>query len=199
MQNDNSSYSWRFSDSINPFDKICAENVVRFVFSLHFYLIPFYRNERKVRVNCHFCDTDSMVEVANRNAFICCNCDQYNGFTEVCFGFKNLYFTFFCLLLLIIVDYYIINDQFMFVSQTGDYNRPISAHYNARLNWRSRPLGARVVKKEKFDEHMTSIDGYGTNSLCAQCNLQLTRKQRMLTDFVASDEVCFAFDWCIYN
>ena len=35
-----------------------------------------------VRVNCWFCDTNSIVPYGNRNCWDCPHCDQYNGFDE---------------------------------------------------------------------------------------------------------------------
>ena len=35
-----------------------------------------------IRVNCWFCDKNSIVPYGNRNCWDCPNCDQYNGFDE---------------------------------------------------------------------------------------------------------------------
>ncbi len=39
-------------------------------------------------VNCWFCNQNTVVPYGNRNCWDCPNCDQYNGFQEVCFQTK---------------------------------------------------------------------------------------------------------------
>lgn len=39
------------------------------------------RPKFSIKVNCHFCSTDSKVPYNSKNSWICNRCDQYNGFT----------------------------------------------------------------------------------------------------------------------
>jgi len=39
------------------------------------------RPKFSIKVNCHFCSTDSKVPYNSKNSWICSRCDQYNGFT----------------------------------------------------------------------------------------------------------------------
>lgn len=38
----------------------------------------------QAKVNCWFCNHDTVVPYGNRNSWDCPNCDQYNGFQKVC-------------------------------------------------------------------------------------------------------------------
>lgn len=40
------------------------------------------RPQFPVKVNCHFCNTDTKVAYRNKEGWVCTHCDQYNGFNE---------------------------------------------------------------------------------------------------------------------
>lgn len=40
------------------------------------------RPQFSVKVNCHFCNTDTKVSYCNKDGWVCTHCEQYNGFNE---------------------------------------------------------------------------------------------------------------------
>ncbi|CAL4094582.1 unnamed protein product [Meganyctiphanes norvegica] len=41
-----------------------------------------FRPQIPVKVNCHFCNTDTKVPYRNKESWVCTHCEQYNGFSE---------------------------------------------------------------------------------------------------------------------
>lgn len=130
------------------------------------------------RVNCWFCNQDTVVPYGNRNCWDCPNCDQYNGFQEV-----NLTNVGYMLIIVIVCQKAVVN-LYIISFQNGDYNKPIPAQYMEDLNHGvsgSLPTSVPPNTLQWVNSQML---------LCKKCNKNQSAKIKQLASFIPRDDVC---------